>query len=200
MAIGFQMTKLVAGAASAQALIMMFMQTASAEPNYYQRLNAENRAAFRQTVNYDRAVAAHNQAVLNAYNQAAVNQAAANAAFNRAAAINQARAINNYNRAAAYNQAAAMAAFNRPVYPAVAYNPFYRPSVFTTHPILSGTLVGTGVGALGGAAVGALASKSGDTANRTDNAGIGAAVGAGSGAAVGMGIGMLRNHMLYGSY
>ncbi len=71
------------------------------------------------------------------------------------------------------------------------YNPYYRPSIFTTHPILSGTMVGGAVGALGGAAVGALNQGHQDIAP-------GAAIGAGTGAVVGAGLGMIRNQQLTG--
>ena len=176
-AINTKLSKIVPVALSAQA--MLFMQAASAEP-FYGHLNAYNRAI----VNEQRAAYAANSA-------AAYNQAATLAAYNRAAAYNQLASAAAYNRAAAYNQAL--------VYNPYAYNPYYRPSVFTTHPILSGTLLGGGVGALGGAAIGALAGSD-ETTDHGKNIAVGTAIGAGSGAAVGMGIGLIRNKMLYGSY
>lgn len=95
-----------------------------------------------------------------------------------------------------------MSAYNRvAIAPPYGYNPYYHPSVFTTHPILSGTLVGGGVGALGGAAVGALMSDKSERSNDTGkNVAFGTAVGAGSGAAIGLGIGLLRNRAIYGYY
>jgi hypothetical protein len=75
------------------------------------------------------------------------------------------------------------------------YTPYRKPSVFTSHPILTGTLLGTTVGAAGGLAVGALQSgesKSGEAI------GIDTAIGAGAGAALGAGVGLIRNKRITG--
>lgn len=85
---------------------------------------------------------------------------------------------------------AAASEYRYPYYGSYGY---YRPSIFTTHPILSGTLMGGAVGALGGAAVGALQNEHGSV-------GTGAAIGAGSGAFIGTGIGLIRNRQIYGSW
>jgi hypothetical protein len=183
-----RLNQIFAGAVSAQLLITVFMQAASAQEHYYDRLAAHNRAV------------AHAEAV--AYNRAAVyNQAVANANYNRAVAYNRAAAWNNYNRAAAYNRAVAMSGYGPvPVASPYGFNPYYRPSVFTTHPILSGTLLGGGIGALGGAALGALTTDKGETSSRGQNIAVGTGVGAGTGAVIGMGVGLLRNKAIYGYY
>ncbi len=76
------------------------------------------------------------------------------------------------------------------------YNPytgrFYRNTMFTNHPILSGTVLGTALGAGAGAGIGAM--QSGRDVGKK------AAIGAGAGAAVGAGAGMIRNKILYGSF
>lgn len=78
------------------------------------------------------------------------------------------------------------------------YNPYYRPGVFTTHPILSSTLLGTAIGAAGGAAIGAMDQNHDGSGN--SNIVPGAAIGAGTGAALGAGVGMIRNRYLYGTW
>jgi outer membrane lipoprotein SlyB len=82
-------------------------------------------------------------------------------------------------------------------YASAAYYNYYRPTVFTTHPILSGTVVGGAVGALGGAAVGAVQQNEHGS---TGAMGHDAAVGAGTGAVLGAGVGLIRNKMLYGTW
>jgi hypothetical protein len=76
-------------------------------------------------------------------------------------------------------------------------NPYANQSVFTTHPILSATLLGTAIGATGGVAIGALQKKDSQGSGAL---GVDTALGAGAGAALGAGIGIIRNKQLYGSY
>jgi hypothetical protein len=78
------------------------------------------------------------------------------------------------------------------------YNPNYKPSVFTTHPVLSGTLLGGTVGALGGAAVGAMQSEG--EHGGAGKIGEDTAIGAGAGAALGAGVGLIRHKVVYGSW
>jgi len=186
--VGARLNQIVAGAVFVQLLTTTFMQAASAREYYYGQLAANNRAV------------AHAQAV--AYNRAAVyNQAVANANYNRTVAYNRAATWNAYNRAAAYNRAVAMSGYRpMPLGSPYGFNPYYRPSVFTTHPILSGTLLGGGIGGLGGAALGALTTDKGETSSRGKNIAVGAGVGAGTGGLIGMGVGLLRNRAIYGSY
>ena len=75
--------------------------------------------------------------------------------------------------------------------------PYYNPySVFTRHPIVSGTVVGGLVGAAGGAAIGAFApSERGQGLVGKD-----AAIGGGAGAILGTGVGLVRNYQIHHSY
>lgn len=75
--------------------------------------------------------------------------------------------------------------------------PYYNPySVFTRHPILSGTVVGGAVGAAGGAAVGAFApSEQGQGRVGRD-----ALIGTGAGAALGTVVGIYRNVQIHRYY